>query len=267
MELVPVAARPLTLKRVPTTVDLLTPKQEAFCRSYIEGGNAAKAYRQAFDVSPDASSQTIRQRAYELVHSPAVADRIRTLKAAAAEATVVSVRARMVHLQMIVDADPTELIRTVRECCRHCYSVGHHYEWRSEIEFALALDAHLASIGSPKPLPLPDAAGGFEYRPDRAPNAACPVCSGNGELRTIVTPSDELSPSARALLKGVRHRANGEIEIMTHCKLTASDQLNRMQSAYVERSVSINANVNVPALKNMSHDEALDFLESLRPTQ
>src|SRR5687768_10412773 len=89
----------------------LRPKQEAFALRFAEHGNATRAYREAFEVGATMTAATVRQRAYELVHTPAVATRIRDVLAVAAEGTTVSARARMVRLQDIVEADPSELVR------------------------------------------------------------------------------------------------------------------------------------------------------------
>jgi hypothetical protein len=98
-----------------------------------------------------------------------------------------------------------------------------------------------------------------------SPQQDCPSCRGHGGSRVIVTPTDQLSPAARRLLKGVRQKANGEIEVRLHCQLTAADMLNKMQGVYVDRSVSINANVNVPPPKDWTPEDRLAFLNSLKP--
>src|SRR5262245_21664213 len=41
----------------------LTPKQDAFCRFYLEKSNGSEAYRLAYDVSPDTKPETVNRRA------------------------------------------------------------------------------------------------------------------------------------------------------------------------------------------------------------
>jgi Terminase small subunit len=53
----------------------LTPKQEAFAQAYVEGGNAAAAYRQCYDVSPSAKSETVWSEASLLLGNPNVTAR------------------------------------------------------------------------------------------------------------------------------------------------------------------------------------------------
>ena len=57
----------------------LTPKQEAFCRAYIETSNASEAYRQAYNAG-SMKPNTIKKRACELLGNGAVAGTIATLR-------------------------------------------------------------------------------------------------------------------------------------------------------------------------------------------
>jgi hypothetical protein len=61
--------------------DDLTVKQEAFCLAYVETGNAAEAYRRAYDVDP--AKQTggwIYVEACQLLDNPKVALRVQSLQ-------------------------------------------------------------------------------------------------------------------------------------------------------------------------------------------
>lgn len=240
-----------SMNQAPATTDDLTPKQAAFVSAYLEHGNASRAYREVFDAS-DMLPATIKRKAFELVHSANVANRVRTLQAAAAEHTVISVRARMVYLQQIVEADPSELVSIAGSNCRWCWgAVEGEYQWRTPHEWSLAA-AQAYDAGKP----IPTDAGGFGFRGDGAPNPSCARCDGEGITRTVITPTDQLSPSARRLFKGARQKANGEIEILMHDQLAAADQLNRMQAAYT--SVSLNANINASvATSDLATPDAL----------
>jgi hypothetical protein len=207
----------------------LTVRQEAFAQRFAACGNAAKAYRQAYHVGPNTLSGTVRNRAFELVHRPEVAERVRQLQAAAAEGTTVSVRGRMVWLQSILEADVREMIRVVAEPCPECWKAA---------EPALS-----------------------------TPREDCPICAGHGVSRVHVEPSEHWSAAARALVRGIRQKANGELEIRLHSQLEACDLLNRMQGVYVDRSVTLTATVAVPALDKMTREEQLAFLESLKPVR
>jgi Terminase small subunit len=217
----------------------LRPKQESFAQLYAAYGNAVRAYREAFDCAPDIRYGTLRQKAYELAHEPAVAGRVREILAQAAEGTKISTRARMIRLQEIVEASPDEIVSIVAERCPHC--------WLDPLALAAVLDRGL----------VPDTS---------AAQGDCASCKGHGVRRVVITPTDDLSPSARKLLKSVRQKADGSIEVRLHDQLAASDQLNKMQGVYVDKSVSINANINVPVPQSVTASDALAFLKSLTPS-
>lgn len=63
----------------------LTPKQEAFAQHYVtNGGNASEAYRQCYDVKPDASKNSIHVCACKVLANPKVSVRVAELQATVA---------------------------------------------------------------------------------------------------------------------------------------------------------------------------------------
>lgn len=219
----------------------LRPKPEAFAQAYVAHGNASRAYREVFDCQGTMRPNVIRQRAYELVHEPRVAARIRQLYDQAAKDTTISARVRMVRLQEICEADSAEIVRVVTEPCSMC--------WADDLVMASAADRALAKLA-----PWPDL---------NAPRDDCPACRGHGASRMVLTPTDQLSPAARRLLKAVRQKSDGSIEVVMHDQLQATDMLNKMQGVYVDRSVSINANVNVPP-PDVSAESVLNLWKETR---
>jgi len=64
------------------TKPLLTEKQENFALAYImNGGDASKAYREAYDVGADTKPTTIWKKAHEILHSSKVRPRVDELRA------------------------------------------------------------------------------------------------------------------------------------------------------------------------------------------
>jgi phage terminase small subunit len=192
---------------------------------------------------------------------PAVAQHIRARLAAAAEGTIISVRARMVHLQMIVEADPSEIISIVGSNCRHCHGEGHAYQWRDEAELNRALDRYQRSLTGLRPLQAPDASGGFGFRGNGEPHSDCPACNGEGLARTQITPTSEWSPAARKLFKGAKQKANGEIEIIFHDQLQVAHQLNQMQGCYSDTRVNLNASFTPKSAAIPTVDELMSMLQ------
>lgn len=238
------AAVPAMVSRA-SALGTLTKKQERFAQRLAASGNATESYRQTYRRL-GSSAVALRQRAFVLAHTLAVAARVRQLLADAAGDATIAARARMARLQAIVEADPAELVRIVAEPCKDCWPAA-------------------TASGAPSPSHDSGSNGAPLHGLQDAPRADCPSCRGHGARRVVVAPTDELSPAARMLLKGVRQKSTGEIEIRMHDQLAASDQLNRMQGAYApDRSVGLTAHVNVDFAR-MSREEQLNFLESLKP--
>lgn len=66
----------------------LTPKQEAFALAYFETGNAAEAYRRAYDVSENARDQWLYVEASQLLDHPDIALRLEALQEQAARLVI-----------------------------------------------------------------------------------------------------------------------------------------------------------------------------------
>ncbi len=62
----------------------LTPKQEAFCQSYIETGNASEAYRRSYNAA-NMKPESINVTACQLLSDPKISLRVEELKAAHVE--------------------------------------------------------------------------------------------------------------------------------------------------------------------------------------
>ena len=73
----------------------LTPKQEAFCLAFLETGNAAEAYRRAYDVAPDAKDGWLYVEACQLLDNPKVARRLKSLREQAERLSIFNLSAAM----------------------------------------------------------------------------------------------------------------------------------------------------------------------------
>lgn len=96
----------------------LTPKQEAFALAYVETGNAAEAYRRAYDVKAATQHSTIYVAASELMRNPKIRGRVAELHEQAASMALYSVKtafeeyevARQLALQ---EANPSAAVSAV----------------------------------------------------------------------------------------------------------------------------------------------------------
>lgn len=68
--------------------DGLTPKQEAFALAYFETGNAAEAYRRAYDVAENGRDSWIYVEACQLLDHPKIALRLEELQEQAAKLSI-----------------------------------------------------------------------------------------------------------------------------------------------------------------------------------
>lgn len=73
----------------------LTPKQEAFALAFLETGNAAEAYRRAYDVAPDAKDGWLYVEACQLLDNPKIALRLKTLREQAERLSIFNLAAAM----------------------------------------------------------------------------------------------------------------------------------------------------------------------------
>lgn len=70
----------------------ITAKQEAFALAYVETGNAAEAYRRAYDVEPAARDSWIYVEACQLLDNPKVARRVEAMQAEAARLSLFTIK-------------------------------------------------------------------------------------------------------------------------------------------------------------------------------
>lgn len=243
--------------------DGISQKQENFARHYVTHGSVVEAYVHAYDVAPTTNRNSLRATAYNVLNNPKVRARVAALQAATNAHAVMSTAELIADLEAMATADVSEVIALTVGACRHCWGEGHRYQWRDELEYARACDEALAAVK-----PLPNMAGGFGYRSDRQPHTECSACDGAGMQRVRFTSTDQLSPAARKLLKSVELFPDGSLKrLHMHDQLAVRMELHRVKGMHVDRSMSVTAHVNVPSAKEFTPEQALDFLESLRPTR
>lgn len=71
----------------------LTANQEAFALAYVETGNAAEAYRRAYDKDPNARDNWIYVEASQLLDHPKVSLRVEAIQAEAARLSMFTIAA------------------------------------------------------------------------------------------------------------------------------------------------------------------------------
>lgn len=194
----------------------LTHRQEAFCAAMADPTckGPSEAYARAGYAVASMKPSTIASRASEVSALPHVAARIQELRnAAAAKAMTLGPLDVLREWVTIATADPSELTRVRRWCCRHCYGIGHRYQWIDDDEFAVAcarvMDYNATKSSRQHARALPDFEGGTGYQRDRVPVASCPRCNGDGDADTFIADTLSLSPAARKLFAGVKQTQFG----------------------------------------------------------
>lgn len=193
----------------------LTAKQEAFVVALCDPSRPSliDAYRTAGYRVDDPPTTGQRSAAFELSQHPAVAERVKEARAKVLDLAMIDAAFVLREWVTIATADPAELMRARRWCCRHCYGIDHKYQWVSDEEFALAC-ARVIDWNATKPTrahakAMPSFDGGAGYVRSLAPVATCPHCDGDGEWDTFIADTYSLSPAGRKLFAGVETTNNG----------------------------------------------------------
>src|SRR5690606_21430319 len=114
--------------------------------------------------------------------------------------------------------------------------------------------------------PIPSNAGGYGFTLDREPHGECSQCHGAGDARVHFSSTAAASRGARRLLRGVELYPDGRLKrLHLHDQTALRVELHKLRGMVIDRSVV--AHVAVPDLKDMSRDDMLDMLESIRPTR
>jgi phage terminase small subunit len=187
----------------------LTAKQELFAqRVVIHGDSAADAYRAAYDVSRMVDASVWRKAA-ELMANGKVTARIKELRGTAQERTAWDVTRVLNHLADIATADPSELIRPERRCCRRCHGVGFAYQWQDEEEWATAVARAMDAAAPGEEPKLPSDEGGYGFRINAQPHPDCPHCAGEGYEHIHLVDIRNVKGPARRLYAGVKKSKDG----------------------------------------------------------
>lgn len=238
----------------------LTPRQERFAVAVASGLPDVEAYESAYNAT-GSSRGTLRVNAHRTRNHPRVAARIRALIDAAGARSLRDTQGLIADLEEAVEADPNELLTVWVGACRYCHGHEHRYQFIDGAEMCTAIE-DAARMGKP----VPDIEGGVGYDFHREPIATCPSCNGVGINKVRLQSSGEVSPGARRLLRGVELHPDGSLKrLHLHDQMAMRTELHKLRGLHVDRSLNLNVNANVPALKDLTPEQALAFLDRLRP--
>lgn len=209
----------------PAPVPLDSSKAERFALSYGAHGNAARAYRESFDTA-GMLPNTIKRKAYELVHSHSVAARVRELRIAAAEQTTVSLAQQITDISEMLAVDVAELWSLTYRPCSACLTL---------------YDADLAARRT-----MPDLAQGLP------PHVDCRAAQAHQHVAML--PVEAWSPAARRLFNGFEMQRDGTLRPTWRDRNALQDQLNKLLAGYTSKS--INVNTTIPQTGHVSPRDA-----------
>lgn len=177
----------------------------------------------------------------------------------------------------VATADVSKIVRIWKQSCRHCYGLGHKYQWRDHEEWAEAVEAAVkaheaklaAMVGREGPMPvlmLPSADGGFGFDPRHVPHDECPRCYGLGIDKVVLTDTALLPAREAKLIKTIKQTKTGEIEIQFRDQDKAVELIARnlgMLNDKLNVSMNVNGAIGVykpEDLRGLS-DQELELVE------
>jgi hypothetical protein len=248
---------------IPAALPTLTDREARFSAHYAVFDCPADAYLASGEVAPTTKRSSVLRAAYALLARPHVRARVTELRNQIAAAGPKATQAALVaDLQAALDVDVAEIVRLAVVHCPDCYSSPAYGDWWP-LALAKAIDAGAADM-PPEPLP----AGHFD--PSRTPWERCGSCLGAGRQVVHATPTAELSPAARRLVRGFELDSSGQVKkIVLVDQTQLRTELHKTIPGFYapDRSVSLNINADIKPLKRgMTVEEALAIMQEIAPT-
>jgi len=226
----PIRSEPV--KQTTQSGNELTEKQKAFVQEYLVDLNAkAAAIRAGY------SERTAAEQGHQQLQKPLVKAAIEKAMELRSFRTQITADMVLEHWWKIATADPNEIIHLRRVCCRHCYGVGHQYQWRDEDEYQQSVQTAMAAAEKTEDkstVMIPSDAGGYGYDRIKKPYQRCPYCRGEGHQEVHIEDTRDLGPKARLLYSGIKQTNTG-IEIKFRDQDKAMENVAKHLGMFVER--------------------------------
>lgn len=214
---------------------LADPRLEAFAQARARGLMLQPAY-----IAAGYSPLCANEHAWELEYRTGVKRRIQELQRAAAAEVVFEKRDEMLRLLQITQSDISEVVRPVLGPCAFCWD-----------------DATMLKA-------LQDFAQDEKSMPDfDKPELQCKRCRGKGTIRTEMADVSLWPPHIRRMLKSVSTDRYGVTTVEFESRQAAGAELAKLAGWIVDKSININANLNIDTAREVTPEEASALIGSL----
>ena len=193
----------------------LEPRQQRFVDEYLIDLNATQAA-----IRAGYSKKTAQEQSSRLLSNVMVSAAVEAARKMQQERTQIAADAVLREAWNIAIADVRELVQVKVGCCRHCYGEGFRRH-RTLAEYNHDREEFARKGGEAGEF---EDQGGIGFNSLRRPNAECPECSGDGQARTVIMDTRDLSEQATAIYAGAKQTKYG-IEVMLHSKDAALEKL------------------------------------------
>lgn len=214
--------RPEKGKPVFAKLAALEPRQQRFVQEYLVDLNGTQAA-----IRAGYSANTAAEQSYDLLRKPQIQRAIKEGQEKLQAKLEVNAERVVQRLAEIATADPRELVEVKVGCCRCCHGEGHRFQ-RTLLEMAHDRERWAEKGKVPEEF---DEQGGVGFNPLLPPHPECPNCGGDGESRTVLKDTRNLSPRAAALYAGAKQTKYG-IEIQMHSQMEAWEKLAKHLGLY-----------------------------------
>lgn len=235
---------------------------QAFAREYVKDFNGTQAAIRAGYAERSAAMQASR-----LLTKDKVQEFVRQANARIVERAEVDGAAVVRRLNDMMLADPRELVEVYVSCCRHCYGVGHDYQYTLG-EYNSKREKWLDEGKAIEKFPEK---GGLGYDPRRVPFPECPECFGEGHPRQVLKDTRSMSARAVALFAGTKLGKDGAISPVMHNQLDVVEKLMRHHGQYLADNKQLPGHSTLPGTFVVEFVEPPkrenDPLEQLEPGQ
>ncbi|MFL9904204.1 terminase small subunit [Paraburkholderia fungorum] len=214
----------------------LTDKQRRFVDEYLVDLNATQAA-----IRAGYSERTADKIASQLLGKTRVSEAIQEAMKSRSERTQITADMVLQKWWDLANVDANDLVEYRRDNCRHCWGVGHAYQW-TEAEFEEAERKAVSKNGD-----MPTNEGGFGFNPTSSPNPECPECAGEGRGEIHVHDTRRLKGAARALYAGV-HQGKDGLKVLLEDRSKALDNVAKHLGMFKER-IEHSGEIKTPELK------------------